>query len=380
MTGPRLGEVHLLTPGDHYSPRTGSAVPTVVHGLASASARRPTVLVARGTYPDRYASADVVEYDQAPVPPRAARAADAGLGRLGLPRPAARRELGAALSGQERWAPSVVLAHNAPQLVPLVRGPHVPVLYAHNDLLRTYGRAEIRRTLDRAGAIVCVSTYLADHVREQVGPRLAERVVVVRNGVDVEQFRPRAAPRDDDELHVLFVGRVVPEKGVHVLVEALARLDRTDVRATVVGSQGFDAAAGPSPYEQSLRARAGVLGHRVSFLPFQGRSRVVALMQDADVVVVPSVWSEPSGLTVLEGMASGAAVVASSVGGIPELAGDGARLVPPDDPAAVAEVIELLATDRAELARARTAARAWAEANSWDRARHDLDAALRSTS
>ncbi|WP_435736844.1 glycosyltransferase family 4 protein [Cellulosimicrobium sp. PMB13] len=369
-------EVHVVTPGDHFSPRTGSAVPTVVHGLATAAPRRPAVLVARGTYLDRYDSADVFEYSPARAPGRAWRYADAGLGRLGAPRLSTRRPLRATLTGQRDWEPSVVFAHNVPQLVPLVDGRHVPVLYAHNDLFRSYGSAETRRTLGRAAALVCVSTFLADRLRAQIGGRLAARVVVVRNGVDVEHFRPREHDRDDVELRVLFIGRVVPEKGVHVLVEALARLDRPDVRATVVGSQGFDVRARPSSYEQSLRARAAVLGDRVTFLPFQERPRVATLLRDADVVVVPSVWAEPSGLTVLEGMASGAAVVASAVGGIPELAGDAATLVRPDDPDELATVIEHLADDRAALDAARARARAHAEANTWRRARHELDDAL----
>jgi glycosyltransferase involved in cell wall biosynthesis len=354
-------------------------VPTVVHGLASAAARRPVVLVARGTYPDRYPSADVVEYDGQPPWPAAMRYVDAGLGRLALPRLGARRPLRATLTGQDRWGPSVVVAHNAPQLVPLVDRRHAAVLYAHNDLLRSYTGVEARRTLGRAAAIVCVSTFLAERVRAQVGPRLADRVAVVRNGVDVDRFQPRERPRADGDLRVLFVGRVVPDKGAHVLVDALRRLARPDVRATLVGSQGFDAGTRPSSYEQSLRAQAAALGDRVSFFPFQPRSRVAVLMAEADVVVVPSVWAEPSGLTVLEGMASGAAVVASAVGGIPELAGDAATLVRPDDAGALAEAIEHFAVDRPALLRARETARAHAEANSWQRARAEFDAILQSS-
>ncbi|MCB7137043.1 glycosyltransferase family 4 protein [Cellulosimicrobium marinum] len=376
MTGERPREVHVLTPGDHFSPRTGSAVPTVVHGLAGAARRRPAVLVAHGTYPDRYASADVLEYAPVPGAGRAWRYADAALGRVGLPRPGTRRPLRAALVDQTAWPRSVVVAHNAPQLVPLVDARHAAVLYAHNDLLRSYGAAEVRRVLGGAAAIVCVSSFLADRVRDQVGPGLAGRVEVVRNGVDTDVFHPPAARRDDGVLHVLFVGRVVPDKGVHVLLDALARLDRPDVRTTVVGSQGFDATAAPSAYERSLRERAAPVADRVTFLPFQDRPALAALLQDADVVVVPSVWAEPSGLTVLEGMASGAAVVASAVGGIPELAGDAALLVRPDDERELAEALEHLADDRAALVRAQVAARTHAEACSWGRSRADLDAVL----
>jgi glycosyltransferase involved in cell wall biosynthesis len=377
------GHLHVITPGDHFSPSTGSAVPTVVHGLASATppgAPRPRVALARGTYPDRYTSADVVEYDQV-LPRRGDRYADVLLSRAGLPRIGARRVLGAALTGQAGWDPSVVLAHNAPQLVPLVDADrHVPVLYAHNELLRTYGRREAGRVLGRAAAIVCVSRFLAARTAERLPPPLRSRVVVVHNGVDTKLFRPADEPREDGTLHVVYVGRMLPDKGPDVLLDALLRLGRTDVRATFVGTVGFAPDAPLSDYERTLRRTAAPLGDRVTWLPFRPRADVAALLRTADVVVVPSRWPEPFALTVLEGMASGAAVVASDVGGIPEAAGDAGVLVPPDDDGALAEALEALADDAVLLARARAAGRAHAEAHRWLEARRTLDRALGSTS
>ena len=94
---------HLITPGDHYSPGTGSAVPTVVHGLSAATPAEeplPAVLVARGTYPDRYPSAQAIEYPLI-APRRHDRYADLALGRVGLGRPGARRVLAPALTALE---------------------------------------------------------------------------------------------------------------------------------------------------------------------------------------------------------------------------------------------------------------------------------------
>lgn len=372
--------LHVITPGDHFSPGTGSAVPTVVHGLAGATPAgepRPRVAVARGTYPDRYASADAVEYDQA-VPRPWDRYADLLMARAGLPRAGARRVFGATLTDQASWPPSVVLAHNAPQLVPLVdAGRHAPVLYAHNDLLRTYGRREAARVLGPAEAIVCVSDFLASRTADRLPVSLRSRVVVVHNGVDTELFRPAATPRDDGRLHVVYVGRMLPDKGPDVLVDALARLGRADVRATLVGTVGFTPDAPLSPYEQALREAAAPLGDRVTWLPFRPRAEVADLLRTADVVVVPSRWPEPFALTVLEGMASGAAVVASEIGGIPEAAGDAGVLVPPADPDALAGALAALADDPALLSRTRAGARRHAEAHDWAAARRTLGEVLR---
>ncbi|MEK8227855.1 glycosyltransferase [Oerskovia sp. M15] len=105
------------------------------------------------------------------------------------------------------------MAHNAPQLVPLVDGTlHLPVLYAHNQLLRTYGRRELVRTLAPVHRIVCVSGFLADETASLLPPTLRDRVVVVHNGVDAESGQAERAPRGD-VLHVVFVGRMIPDKG-----------------------------------------------------------------------------------------------------------------------------------------------------------------------
>ena len=384
MTGPAAGvarvpEVHVLTPGDHFSPRTGSAIPTVVDGLCAAlpagTTPRPRVAVADGTYPDRYASADAIGYPLAPGR-RLDRYVDAAAGRLGLPRPGVRRTLRPTLAGQDAWAPGVVLAHNAPQLVPLVHDRHAAVLYAHNLLLRTYSEREATRVLGRAAAIVCVSGALAEQTAEHLPPALRDRLRVVPNGVDTARFAPRADPARGERLRVVFVGRMIPDKGADVLLDAVARLDRDDVELTLVGSQNFDAGATPSPFERDLRSRAAALGDRVRLLPFTPRAEVAEVYRQADVVVVPSRWAEPFALTVMEGMASGVPVVASAVGGIPEVMGDASVLVRPDDPAELAAALEALADDEALRRRIGAACRTWALAHDWTWSRSRLDAVL----
>ncbi|HEY0188899.1 MAG TPA: glycosyltransferase family 4 protein [Cellulomonas sp.] len=382
-TGPQAAtvppEVHVLTPGDHFSPRTGSAIPTVVDGLCAAltdpGRPRPRVAVADGTYPDRYTSAEVIGYTPATASP-ADRYLDALAGRAALPRPGARRVLRPTLTGQGSWPAGVVLAHNAPQLVPLVADRHAAVLYAHNLLLRTYSRREADRVLGGAAAIVCVSGALAEQTAPYLPPSLHGRLRVVPNGVDTTRFTPRADPARADRLRVVFVGRMIRDKGADVLVDAVARLGRDDVELTVVGSQNFDAGARPSPFEQEVRARAATLGDRVRLLPFTPRAEVAAVYRDADVVVVPSRWAEPFALTVLEGMASGVPVVASAVGGIPEVMGDAGVLVHPDDPDDLAAALAALADDETLRRGIGARCRRWAQEHDWSASRARLDAVL----
>lgn len=341
--------LHVITPGDHFSPLTGSAVATVVHGLTSATPQgwpRPAVAVASDTYTERYGSADVLEYPHVPMQ-RRERYVDLSLGRIGLPRPFAKRRYSAALQQQGVWVNSIVVGHNAVQLVPVVDvRRHRAVLYAHNALLRTYSQREAMRTLASASAIVTVSHFLADRIQESLPRPLRKRVTVVHNGVDETLFQPRATPNLGGPMRVLYVGRVIPSKGVATLVEAVLKLSRPDIVLTVVGSAGFDSGLTMTDYERVVRRRVASAGERIHILPFVPRAQVATLMAGADVVVVPSQWPEPFALTVLEGMASGAAVIASNVGGIPEAAGGAALLVPPSDPQALAEALEAFADDR----------------------------------
>lgn len=368
--------IHAITPGDHYSPRTGSAIPTVVDGLASAAATDPSspwrhaVVVDASTYRPRYPSAEIIEYDGAAPPSLVARAADAAAGRLGLPRRGAARAWGplaAALAGRPA---SVVIGHNALVLPHLLRDtPHRVVLYAHNDLLRTVTRREADRTLGDVAAIVCVSADLAAHTAEQLPPSLASRVHVVDNGVDPARFSP--SPRADDEparpLRVMFAGRVFADKGPDVLVRAAALLPAERFEFTIVGSIGFDRNAPLSPYERSLRKLADESGRRIRFEPFVDRDALPDLLREADAFVVPSRWREPSGLTLGEAMATGLPVIASRVGGIPEVVGDAGILVEPDDPDALAAELRRLADDPAHRTALGRAARARAEERDWSR-------------
>ena len=372
--------IHVITPGDHFSPLTGSAIPTVVHGLAGAAARagapRPFVVVDRSTWHPRYDSADVIEYTGARGPDRKARYADALRGRIGMPRSAIAAYYRPIADAVRAQPPSVVLAHNAPILVWLLRDtPHRVVLYAHNDLLRTYSRPEAGRMLRSAAAIVCVSESLAARIRDRLPDALRGQVHVVGNGVDTAQFTP-GADRPPGPPRVMFMGRVIPDKGADVLLRAVAQLNGADLEVMIVGRPGFAADAPLSDHERHLRALAARSRAAVRFQTFVPRAELPALLRTADVFVVPSRWPDPSPLTVGEALATGLPVIASRIGGIPEAVGDAGILVPPDDPAALAGALRGLIDDRARRAAMGLAARARAEARDWSWSWRQLDAVL----
>ena len=157
---------------------------------------------------------------------------------------------------------------------------------------------------------------------------------VVHWGVDPARFtapkRPRRKPRK-----LLFVGRVVGEKGVHVPIEALR--DVPGMSLTVVGNEP-DA-------EYSARLRSLARGGDVTFAGHASRDEVVEAYATHDALVLPSTWAEPFSITLLEAMASGLPVVVANTGGSPEIVRDGENglLYKATDVAACAAALRRLA-------------------------------------
>lgn len=242
----------------------------------------------------------------------------------------------------------IVHAHsgqNGRRLLPLydaglLRAPLVVTFHGHDVHGHLRGRAPdyYRPLFARAAALVVCSEFM--HERLLVLGAPATKLTLIPNGIDPVPipFHPRPAPPGGRTL--LSIGRLVPFKGLEHLLAALAQpaLRGTDLRLQIVGD---------GPLRERLRTQATELGlvDRVHFLGARTRDEVQALLATADLYVAPAVIdaegnTETQGVALLEAMASGLPVIASAVGGIPETLGEAAAaLVPPGDPAALAQAI-----------------------------------------
>ncbi|HET7389134.1 MAG TPA: glycosyltransferase [Nocardioidaceae bacterium] len=186
------------------------------------------------------------------------------------------------------------------------------------------------RAYDPVHTFVCPSRFLAG-VMQRAGVYV-DRLAVLGNFVDASATTPKRAPGGG----AVYVGRLSPEKGVDTLVAAAGRLPW--LRVDIVGE---------GPHALALRALGDELAPgRVRFHGRLPRNRVLDVIRANAVVVVPSRCNENQPMAVLEAFACGVPVVASQLGGLPELVSDGCgALVAPDDADDLADRLEALLGD-----------------------------------
>jgi alpha-maltose-1-phosphate synthase len=205
-----------------------------------------------------------------------------------------------------------------------------------------------RVSLGSAAAVVAVSNGMREDVLSVYPEIPPERVRVIRNGIDTVEYAPDAAISvllkhgiDPSRPYVIFVGRITRQKGVPVLLRAAALLDPAAQLVLCAGAADTaELGAEVSSLVGGLQSsRSGVIWIP-EMLP---KPEIIQLLTHALAFVCPSVY-EPLGIVNLEAMACQTAVVASRVGGIPEVVEDGVTglLVPPEEPALLAEALNAL--------------------------------------
>jgi glycosyltransferase involved in cell wall biosynthesis len=197
--------------------------------------------------------------------------------------------------------------------------------------------------------VLCVSHAIEKSLEKKTSI-LPENMRVLHNGVETDQFVP---PPDwlenlykTTHLNILYAGSLVPHKGVHTAIEAMALLNRSPlanhVNLSILGS-------GHPDYEEKLRKiiEHNALGEKVHFLGRVPRNEMPDLMRKFDVLVFPSIWEEPLARTTQEAMASGLIVIGTLTGGTGELLveGETGLTFMPEDANGLAEQITNLFND-----------------------------------
>jgi glycosyltransferase involved in cell wall biosynthesis len=363
--------VFINSTGDTFTPTHSGAIATWIWEMCRAASQEgiePWVLT-RSSAQAAYPWTRTVEVDY-PFPPPIR-----GAGRL---MEWARRRRGWAHIRQGRYIrrlfraveridaqQAVLLFHNDPEMAVCAkrRFPRARIVHLFHNCNRVAARWRdaFARSVDIAFA---VSSYCARWNESYFGCA----VQTLRNGVDVRRFCP--LPREPERpVRFGFVGRTDRQKAPDLFLRGLLKASRIrrDFEVQILGSRFYGAHA-EDAYQTGLRRILGQLqeaGIPVHAPGFVSRLALPRELARADVHVVPSRWEDPCPLTVLEGMATGAACVVSRSGGVPEQVGDAALSFERDDLEGLSSALMRLLDDadlRAEYGRK---ARKRAESRPW---------------
>ena len=148
----------------------------------------------------------------------------------------------------------------------------------------------------------------------------------VLNGIDTQRFYDATAISrhkiglNDKQFVIVFSGRLTPEKGILELIHAIKKLSRTvDCKLLIIGASAYGKDKEPTVFIQKLEEETEPIRDSVIYTGYVDYKDIPSYLKVADIAVVPSMWEEPFGLTVVEAMASGLPLITTRSGGIPEI-------------------------------------------------------------
>jgi spore coat protein SA len=236
----------------------------------------------------------------------------------------------------------VVYVHNRPEFAAGIQRafPHRRfklLLHMHNS--------HLLNATDEDACCTDLTLFCSDFLQSEARRKFpALTTAVIPNGADELHFYPEVQNPINTSSIILFAGRLVHDKGVHVLIAAMQILARRAVaaRAVIVGCSQWGSER-ETKYTRKLKIDAPP---NVLFSAYKTGSELAKEFRRADVFCCPSVFNEPFGMVNVEAMACAVPVVATNVGGIPEVfRNGGALLVPPNDPHKLADALCALAGD-----------------------------------
>ncbi|MEO0864474.1 MAG: glycosyltransferase, partial [Pseudomonadota bacterium] len=216
--------------------------------------------------------------------------------------------------------------------------PYSFTLHGPADLFEPY-RWRIDEKTARAKFVSTISHFARSQLMFFSDPAHWHKIRIIHCGVRPAIYQDAAPARSDDEIRLLFVGRLAPVKGIRVLFEAVERLadQIPNLRLILVGD---------GPDRANLERAAQPLGDLVQFTGYKSQAEVADLMQSSDIFVLPS-FAEGVPVVLMEAMASARPVIATQVAGVGELVEEGQSgfMVPPGDVESLMARIRILAGD-----------------------------------
>jgi spore coat protein SA len=223
----------------------------------------------------------------------------------------------------------------------------IPVLYA----LKRYGNAKryqgkwflhmhtvpreyygIKDLVSSSKKIIVISKYVKKAMLKQLGLDDNRFLVMYNclqnyffeepNQKEIENVRRKYLKQYPDKKVILFAGRLNKEKGIEEVISAVKGLNREDWVLLIVGSNFYKTNI-KSQYEQELRQEVKDIRDHIEFTGYIDNKQMPSIYRLADIVVLPSMWDEPAGMTMIEALACERPLITTYSGGIPEYVGNG---------------------------------------------------------
>ena len=197
------------------------------------------------------------------------------------------------------------------------------VYHLHNEMLNSHAY-KAKDIYDTASLIITVSDYIKRCV-QTINPH-DSKTKTVYNGINLSTFSQNdKANRSSLGLHtddfvIVFSGRLNKEKGILPLVQAIKKLNRIpNPKLLIIGASAYGKDKQPTQFIEQLEKESEPIKDNVVFTGYINYEQVPSYLKTADIAIVPSVWEEPFGLTVVEAMAAGLPLITTRSGAIPEI-------------------------------------------------------------
>lgn len=204
------------------------------------------------------------------------------------------------------------------------RGYNNLILHLHNELLHSNSKYH-DIIFNNVVKILTVSDFIKKRV-STIQP--SEKIQTVYNGIDIHHFSARESSEfnrqtigfSETDFVIVYSGRINKDKGVSELIDAMLQLQRIPtIKLMILGSSFFNDAKDVDAFTYNLKNKAEAIKDRIVFTGFIPYRQVPDYLHIADIAVLPSMWDEPFGLTIVEAMAAGLPLITTRSGGIPEI-------------------------------------------------------------
>ena len=191
------------------------------------------------------------------------------------------------------------------------------IIFSVHSPPHTWRGGKWRLALNSADLLLVPSVFMKKEL-SKVFPFAKEKIKVIYNGVNLDLFYPQSknnsGQRSDRSkvFKIFFAGNLWRVKGVHILIKAASMLSQNGFQIEIAGAFHPD----KDMYHYYLK---GISKSNIRFLGFLNHTMLSKNFADSDIFIVPSLWREPFGMVIIESMACGTPVIASKIGGIPEI-------------------------------------------------------------